>query len=185
MRSRFLLQLIAINQKSRSHKFRNLQMCQSRTAKNSQQLFFVFFLTALYPRNMKFESPNITISSNDQSEKMEVAKEFLGDFSIVGFSHILSAKSQVQFRHLVCRYNQQKSGVETQVVKLGWALIIIIAFVTAGFLIHANFKGKTLSIKIFSDLYLHLSLADWESSPVSTTLTVHPISEATFPRFMP
>ena len=116
---------------------------------------------------------------------MEVAKEFLGDFSIVGFSHILSAKSQVQFRHLVYRYNQQKSGVETQVVKLGWTLIIIIAFVTAGFLIHANFKGKTLSIKIFSDLYLHLSLADWESSPVSTTVTVHPISEATFPRFMP
>ena len=116
---------------------------------------------------------------------MEVAKEFLGDFSIVGFSHILSAKSQVRFRHLVYRYNQQKSGVETQVVKLGWTLIIIIAFVTAGFLIHANFKGKTLSIKIFSDLYLHLSLADWESSPVSTTVTVHPISEATFPRFMP
>ena len=130
-------------------------MCQSRAAKYSQQLLFVFFLTSLYPRNMKFESPNLTTSSNNYSEKMEVAKEFLGDFSIVGFSHILSAKSQVQFRHLVYRYNQQKSGVETQVVKLGWALIIIIAFVTAGFLIHANFKGKTVSI-IFESILASL-----------------------------
>ncbi len=47
--------------------------------------------------------------------------------------------------------------------KFLWALIVTAGFSVAGYLIGS-------------------SLQDWKSSPISTTITTHPISEAPFPR---
>ena len=51
----------------------------------------------------------------------------------------------------------------SKVVKVFWFLIVLSGFITAGFLIHQSFS-------------------DWEANPVSTTISIHPISGLRFPK---
>ena len=55
------------------------------------------------------------------------------------------------------------SKAETAVVKIIWAIVVFVSFVTAGVLISNSYS-------------------DWASSPISTSISTHPISSLPFPQ---
>ena len=74
---------------------------------------------------------------------MDIFKEFLESSTIHGLYYISASKSRF--------------------TKFLWALVVIIGFITCGYLINDSFT-------------------DWHNSPVSSEISTHPITELDFPK---
>ena len=88
---------------------------------------------------------------------MDVFREFLESSTIHGLSYISS--SQVRNGHffiIILHLYQTKWG------KIAWSFIVCLCFFSAGYLIHSSYSA-------------------WQESPVSTSITTHPIADLDFP----
>ena len=84
-------------------------------------------------------------------------REFLESSTIHGLVYISTAKVGVRESGL---FNDD--CLQTKTGKLLWFLIVCIGFMVASYLINSSY-------------------VDWQKSPVSTTITTHPLSDLPFP----
>ena len=84
-------------------------------------------------------------------------REFLESSTIHGLSYI----SSEQVRLVFSSYSKY-SPSQTKVAKVLWILVVICGFLSAGYLINDSYS-------------------DWHESPISTSISTHPISELEFP----
>ena len=92
---------------------------------------------------------------------MEVLREFLESSTIHGLSYISTAK--VSTLNNPDRYIFDYSLIsQSTFAKLAWVLIVILGFLGAGFLINKSYSG-------------------WQESPISTSISTHPIADLDLP----